>query len=125
MPDIIDIENTDQFEKTVIRTDIPAIVEFWAPGCGACQYMEEDFVAAAREFNGNVRFVRVNTHTNEEVAEIMRIRSIPTIVVFRGPEVFDIRVGRSTRKIILGMAQRVRDKEDGIGIFGKLKRLFK
>jgi thioredoxin-like negative regulator of GroEL len=125
MSNIIDIDNKEHFEKTVIETDIPAIVEFWSPGCSSCQYVEGAFLDAANEFTGNVRFVRVNTHTNEEVARIMRIRHVPTLVVFRGPSVFDIRVGRSTKKSILRMAQRVHDKENGAGFVERLKSFFR
>ncbi len=102
--------------------DMPAIVDFWAPGCSPCLAMEADFFAAAEEFKGGVQFVRVNTHSNQEVAEAMGIRSVPTVVVFRGAEVFDVRVGRSSKKGLQRMAQRVFDKEQGVGLLGKLKR---
>lgn len=125
MNNVIEIEGKEHFEKTVVESGVPCVVEFWAPGCGACQYMEQDFVEAAREFPEDVRFVRVNTHSNEEIAEIMRIKSVPTLVVFRGPRVFDIRVGRSSKKSILRMAQRVWDKEKGASFTTRIKNFFK
>lgn len=124
MNEIIEVEGKEQFEQAVVESDVPCIVDFWAPGCGPCVAMEEDFSDASKQFAGKVRFVRVNTQANEEVATIMRIRSVPTLVAFRGPVVYDIRAGRTTKKGIVRMAQRVLDKENGLGFFGKLKRLF-
>lgn len=124
MGEVIEIENRLHFEETVINSGKPSIVDFWAPGCTACKFMEDDFEEASKDFVGEVRFARVNTQENEEIAEIMRIRSIPTIVTFRGPAVFDIRVGRTTKKGILRMARRVLDEERGVGFWDKLKRLF-
>jgi thioredoxin-like negative regulator of GroEL len=124
MSEIIEIEGKEQFERTVVESDVPCIVDFWAPGCGPCLAMETDFTEASKRFEGKVRFVRVNTQSNEDVAGIMRIRSVPTLVAFRGPVVYDIRAGRTSMKGIVRMAQRVLDKEQGVGFFGRLKRFF-
>lgn len=124
MSNVIEIEGREHFEEAVIGADAPCIVDFWAPGCGPCGFMEQDFFAAAEEFAGKVLFIRVNTQTNQEIAQIMRIRSVPTLVAFRGPSVYDIRAGRSSKKSILRMAQRVLDKENGVGLFGRIRRLF-
>lgn len=124
MNEIIEVEGKEQFEQAVVESDVPCIVDFWAPGCGPCQAMEDDFTEASKQFAGKVRFVRVNTQSNEDVADIMRIRSVPTLVAFRGPVVYDIRAGRTSKKSIVRMAQRVLDKEHGVGLLGKLKRFF-
>lgn len=121
---VIDVEGREHFEEVVIGAGAPCVVDFWAPGCNPCRFMESDFLEAAKEFTGKVNFVRVNIETNQEIAEIMRIRSVPTLVAFRGPSVFDIRAGRSSKKSILRMAQRVLDKENGVGLFERIKRIF-
>jgi thioredoxin-like negative regulator of GroEL len=86
---------------------------------------DSDFEGAAKNFTDEVRFAAVNVQTNEEVAQAMRIRRVPTVVAFRGPSVFDVRSGRSNLKNIVRMAQRVLDKHNNVGLFARLKRLFK
>jgi len=124
MGEVIEIEGREQFEDTVVGAGVPCIVDFWAPGCGPCTAMEEDFAQASEHFGGSVRFARVNVQANEELAEIMRIRSVPTLVAFQGPAVFDIRAGRSSKKSIIRMAQRILDKHEGVSFISRLKRFF-
>ena len=122
--EVVEIDGREHFETVVVGGDMPCIVDFWAPGCAPCGAMEHDFVEASKRFAGAVRFARVNVQANEEVAQIMRIRNVPTLVTFRGPAVYDIRAGRSSRKAIIRMAQRVLDKEQGIGLITRIKRFF-
>ncbi len=122
--EVVEISGREQFESVVVGAGMPCLVDFWAPGCGPCGAMEGDFAEASKRFAGAVRFARVNVQANEEVAEIMRIRSVPTLVAFRGPAVFDIRAGRSSQKAIERMAQRVLDKEHSVGFIARIKRFF-
>lgn len=124
MSDVIEINGREHFEQEVIGAEVPCIVNFWSPGCSACVVNDKDFEDAAKNFSDDVRFVSVNVQTNEEVAQAMRIRSVPTVVVFRGPSVFDVRSGRYTQKSITRMAQRVLDKENNVGLLARLKRFF-
>jgi len=119
---VIEINGREHFEQEVIGAEVPCIVNFWAPGCSACVVNDEDFEGAAKNFSDEVRFVSVNVQTNEEVAQAMHIRSVPTVVVFRGPDVFDVHSGRCTQKSITRMAQRVLDKENNVGLLARLKR---
>lgn len=73
-----------EFERHVGSSDLPVVVDFWAPWCAPCRMMAPVFEAAARELEPQFRFVKVNT--DEEPALAMRhgIRGIPTLAVFRG-----------------------------------------
>ena len=125
MSEVIEINGREHFEQEVIAADVPCVVKFWAPGCSSCVANDSDFEGAAKNFSDEVRFASVNVQTNEEVANAMRIRSVPTVVIFHGPHVFDVRSGRSTQKNIIRMAQRALDKHNNVGFFDRLKRLIK
>ena len=78
----------DQFDTHIQRSDIPLIVDFWAPWCGPCRMMTPSFAQAAGELEPHYRLVKVDTEQEQSLATRYGIRSIPTLVVFRnGQEV--------------------------------------
>jgi thioredoxin 2 len=72
------------FEKHVLRGDLPLVVDFWAPWCGPCIAMAPFFEAAAKQFERKMRFAKLNTEDHPAPAAKFNIRSIPTLIVFRG-----------------------------------------
>jgi len=71
------------FEKFVARTELPVLVDFWAPWCGPCRSMAPHFERAAEALKGRVRLVKVNTEEAPQLASRYDIRAIPTLVLFR------------------------------------------
>lgn len=72
-----------RFAAHVGRSDLPLVIDFWAPWCGPCRTMEPAFAEAARRLEPHARLVKVNTEDHPDLAGRFGIRSIPTIVVLK------------------------------------------
>ncbi len=72
------------FDEVIVNSDIPVIVDFWAPWCGPCKMMAPNFERSASKFPLKMLFVKVNTEVEQNLGARFAIRSIPTLIVFKG-----------------------------------------
>ncbi len=108
------------FEREVIQSEVPVFVDFWAPWCGPCRMVAPVVEELAREYAGKMKFVKLDTQSNPMVPGQMGIRSIPTLVIFKGPEVVDFRVGAAPADDLRRMIDRALGAKQGLisKIFG-------
>jgi len=83
----------DQFDELVLRSDVPVLVDFWAPWCGPCRMVAPIVEEIAADFAGQIKVYKLNTDENPNVASQYGIRSIPTLMVFNGGDKVDTVVG--------------------------------
>lgn len=100
------VETTDDnFHKEVLDSDIPVLVDFWAPWCGPCKMLAQTLEEISRENNGKIKIVKINIDENQEMAAKFGIRSIPTMIIFNKGELKNQIVGslpkEQIEKIIL------------------------
>ncbi len=88
------IEITDaNFEDEVANSDIPVVVDFWAAWCGPCRMIAPIMEELAEEYDGKVKIGKLDVDANQETAIKFGVRSIPTVLFFKGGEVKDTVIG--------------------------------
>ncbi len=85
--------NNGEFETEVLKSNVPVLVDFYADWCGPCHAIAPTIEALSNEFEGKVKFVKVDVDSNQEVASSYEIMSIPTIMLFENGKVEDSIVG--------------------------------
>ncbi len=95
------IELTDaDFGETVQNSDVPVLVDFWAPWCGPCRMMTPIIEQIATEYAGKAKICKVNTDASRDTAVKFGISAIPTLILFKGGQVQKKWVGVTGQKDI-------------------------
>lgn len=85
--------NDGNFKEEVLSADIPVLVDFWAPWCGPCKQLSPLIDEIASEFSGKVKVVKINIDESPNTPAEFGVRGIPTLMVFKGGELEETRVG--------------------------------
>jgi thioredoxin 1 len=101
--------NEASFEKVVINSPIPVLVDFWAPWCGPCKTFAPLLDEIAQESEGCFGVAKINIDDNPALMQRFAIRAVPSLLFFSGGELRDRMVGGTTRKAILDKLESLSD----------------
>ncbi|WP_217576334.1 thioredoxin [Mesorhizobium sp. GbtcB19] len=85
------------FQADVLNAKEPVVVDFWAEWCGPCKMIGPSLEEIAKELGGKVKIAKLNIDENPELAAQFGVRSIPTLMIFKGGEVADMKVGAAPK----------------------------
>jgi thioredoxin 1 len=85
------------FESDVLKSDVPVVVDFWAEWCGPCKMIGPSLEELAKDYDGKVKIVKLNVDENPGVAGKLGIRSIPTLMLFKGGKVTSQKIGAAPK----------------------------
>lgn len=88
------------FEAEVLRSEVPVVVDFWAPWCGPCRLVSPVLDELSEEYAGRVKVVKVNADENPGLSEDFKVQSIPFIAFFAGGEMENSLVGARPKAVL-------------------------
>jgi thioredoxin 1 len=102
------IDVTDStFDKMVLQSDKPVIVDFWAEWCGPCRMVGPIVKEISADFDGRVVVTKLDVDSNPEVSSKFGIRNIPTILFFKNGQIVDKQVGAVPKNVLVSKLEAI------------------
>ena len=97
----------ETFEASVQNSEVPVVVDFWAPWCAPCRAISPLLDELAQTYAGRVKVAKVNVDEEPDLAQVFRVTGIPTLVAVRGTKVVNTQVGMSGRGALEQMFEQL------------------
>ena len=94
------------FDREVLQSEIPVLVDFWAVWCGPCRRVAPELDAVAEQMSGQAKIMKVNVDEEPDIAGRYGVQSIPTLIIFKGGKAVDQIVGAVPRTVIAERLQQ-------------------
>ena len=98
--------NDEIFEQEVIKSDIPVVVDFWATWCGPCRKLSPVLEEISQNYEGKVKFTKVNVEQSKDTAKKYSISGIPCLLVFKNGEPAERMVGLMPKSTIISNIEK-------------------
>jgi len=108
---VLEIKTMDEFEREVLTSEVPVLVDFWAPWCWPCRMLAPTIEELAEEYEGKIKVAKVNTDELPMLAMQYGVRGIPTVMLFVNGEVFDVKVGLQPKTVFEAVIERALQEE--------------
>ena len=105
-----EIEDSKTWQTDVIGSEKPVFVDFWAEWCGPCRMVSPVVEELSNDYDGKVKFVKVNVDQNNEIASKYNIFSIPTLAIFNKGEIVSQQVGAASKGSYKNMIDKALEK---------------
>ena len=97
----MEVQATDSnFEQEVLKSDVPVLVDFWAPWCGPCRMIAPILEELSKEYSGKLKVVKVNVDESPVTSATYAITSIPALMIFKAGEVSSTLIGARPKEAI-------------------------